>query len=210
VLPRITVSEDARSEVQAWWDAQGGELEPSLQRVAIHPGMGGSALNWPESHYLMLARELLRSDRGVLVTGGPGEQGILDRFEAQLKSQFGSRLRIFGGKSAPDIQRLAAVFEKAHTVIAPSTGPLHVAAALGRRVVSFYPPIRVQSALRWGPYVQEWPGREHDSKASVLVPEVHCGQDFSCRGQACSYFPCMSTLSVTQALELVQNHLKHL
>jgi hypothetical protein len=56
--------------------------------------------------------------------------------------------------------------------------------------------------------VVEWPGREQESTASVLVPEVHCGQDFKCRGQACSYFPCMSTLGVTQALELVQNQIK--
>lgn len=213
VLPKVLVGEEARREVEAWWEscqvAQQGPENPVAHWIAIHPGMGGSALNWPENHYIGLAHRIMDAGHGVIVTGGPAEQPILDRFEGALRARFGARLRIFGGSSAPDIQRLGAVFEKASVVVAPSTGPLHLASALARRVVSFYPPIRVQSALRWGPYVSEWPGREDESAAAVLVPEVHCGQEYKCRGKSCAYFPCMSTLSVTQALELVQNHLKH-
>lgn len=207
VLPKVAVSAEAEAEVGQWWEQQGGDLGLG-KWVAIHPGMGGSALNWPEENYLKLADSLLTEGVGVIVTGGPTEQGILDRFEGALKSRHGARVRFFGGARASDVQRLAAIYQKSRVVVAPSTGPLHVAAAVGARVVSLYPPIRVQSALRWGPYVAEWPGREDESKASVLVPQVHCGQDFKCRGQACPYYPCMSTLGVTQAQGLVQNHLK--
>lgn len=207
VLPKVAVGPEARTEFAQWWEAQGGDAGVK-HWVAIHPGMGGSALNWPEENYLKLADSLLLTGQGVLVTGGPTEQGILDRFDSAFKSAHGNRIRTFGGARAADIQRLAAAYQKASVVVAPSTGPLHVAAAVGARVVSFYPPIRVQSAVRWGPYVAEWPGREDESKASVLVPDVHCGQDFKCRGQACPYFPCMSTLGVAQAFEMVQNHLK--
>jgi heptosyltransferase-2 len=38
--------------------------------VAVHPGMGGSALNWPEESYIELIRALLEANRGVVVTGG--------------------------------------------------------------------------------------------------------------------------------------------
>ncbi len=61
-------------------------------------------------------------------------------------------------------------------------------------MLTFYPPIRVQSALRWGPYLAD------ESKASVLVPEIYCGQDFKCLGSLCNYFPCMKGLTVKQAL----------
>jgi heptosyltransferase-3 len=82
-------------------------------------------------------------------------------------------------------------------VVAPSTGPLHIAVALKKPVVTFYPPIRVQSAIRWGPYIND------DSQASLLIPEVYCGEDFKCRGNLCNYFPCMKTITVAQAVEQV-------
>jgi heptosyltransferase III len=205
VLPKVAVSQGARDEVDAFWASlQGTEKRPW---VAIHPGMGGSALNWPEVHYLSLARELLSQGVGVVATGGPAEQVILDRFSAEFSQEFLGAFEVFGGVRASSVDRLAALFEKMAVVVAPSTGPLHLAAALGRPVVSFFPPIRVQSARRWGPYVGDWPGAELESKASVLVPQVHCGQDFKCRGPACRFHPCMPTLSVTQALKLVQNYL---
>ena len=203
VLPRVAVSTEARAEAHAFWKGQ-----EARHWVAIHPGMGGSALNWPEGNYLELARLLLEKGLGVVVTGGPAEQPVLDRFSHELESKHAGRFACFGGARAASVDRLAAVFERVSVVVAPSTGPLHVASALGKPVVTFFPPIRVQSARRWGPYVGDTPGAPRGSSpASVLVPEVHCGQDFKCRGQACPYHPCMPTLSVAQALEMVQNHL---
>jgi heptosyltransferase-3 len=87
------------------------------------------------------------------------------------------------------------LYAETSLVVAPSTGPLHLAVAAGKPVVTFYPPIKVQSALRWGPYVAD------ESRASVLVPEVYCGEDFTCRGSLCNYYPCMKSLTVAQALE---------
>jgi ADP-heptose:LPS heptosyltransferase len=64
---------------------------------------------------------------------------------------------------------LAGLQSLASLVIAPSTGPLHLAVALGRRVVCFYPNIPVQSPKRWGPYFSS--GYD-ETRASVLVPDV--------------------------------------
>ena len=89
-------------------------------------------------------------------------------------------------------------------VVAPSTGPLHLAVAVGASVVTFYPPIRVQSAVRWGPYIPD------ESRASILVPEVYCGEDFRCRGSLCHYYPCMKSLTVAQALEQANIQLSRL
>ncbi|MFN7683816.1 MAG: glycosyltransferase family 9 protein [Oligoflexia bacterium] len=206
VIPRVIPGNPAKARVEIFLrDAGVGQARPW---VAVHPGMGGSALNWPDSHYEALVLELLTSGVGVVVTGGPGEQAILDRMVSKFASRFSASFAVFGGSKAGSVDELAALYSKMAVVVAPSTGPLHVAAAVGARVVSFYPPIRVQSARRWGPYVEEIPGFEHESRASVLVPEVHCGQDFKCRGPACRYFPCMSSLTVAQVRDLVQNHLK--
>jgi ADP-heptose:LPS heptosyltransferase len=104
----------------------------------------------------------------------------------------------YGGRDAAGIDFLAALMSKASVVVAPSTGPLHVAVAVGTPVVTFYPPVRVMSALRWGPYLND---EEH---SSVLVPDVYCGQAFKCRGSLCHYYPCMRSLTVEGALDQVR------
>ena len=172
-----------------------GEDAEIRQWVAIHPGMGGSALNWPEEHYLDLAKRLVQEPGvGVVISTGPQEGELKKRFESALISQK-PRFRFFQGSQLED---LVGLFSLMDLVVAPSTGPLHLAVALERRVVTFYPAIRVQSAVRWGPYVAD------DQRASVLVPDAYCGQEFKCRGPTCHAFPCMPSLSVTQALEQVR------
>ena len=200
VPTRIQVSDQARESALGWLKERGWVPEKGGPLIAVHPGMGGSALNWPETHYVELVRALVKEGRQLLLTGGPEESGLLNRIQEALGS-LRAKVIVYGGPEVGPIDQCAALYSWASLVIAPSTGPLHVAVALGKPVVTFYPPIRVQSAVRWGPYLRE------ETRASVLVPEVYCGEDFSCRGHLCNYFPCMKSLTVTQALEQVNRQL---
>ncbi len=191
----VDVPAPARVGAKKWLESKG--WDPKLPLIVVHPGMGGSALNWPEAHYIELIRCLLREKRQVLVTAGPTEGELIHRI-SKLIGEGVAGMFYYGGAEAGPVDMLAGLLAQASVVVAPSTGPLHVAVALGRPVVSFYPPIRVQSALRWGPY------RPDEENASVLVPEVFCGQDFKCLGHICHYFPCMKSLTVTQTLEQVE------
>lgn len=191
------------------------EKEDQSPLIIVHPGMGGSALNWPENYYVDLIKSLFKAGNTVLVTGGGLEASLLERLSAELQSFLESvseseRNRILFYNSIYldgsiekqyTVDYLSALFTFAEVVVAPSTGPLHLAVALGKPVVTFYPPIRVQSAIRWGPY------HLNEGDASVLVPEVYCGQDFKCRGSVCNYYPCMKTLLPNQAFEEVNYHL---
>lgn len=196
---QVAVGEPARESAATWLEAQGWKRGSPL--VVVHPGMGGSALNWPEAHYIELVRALLKDGRQVVVTGGPTETELLARIGKALEPADGApenaRAHFYLGGQSGTVEDLAGLYAHASVVVAPSTGPLHVAVALGRPVVTFYPPIRVQSVLRWGPY------RPDEERASILVPEVFCGQDFKCLGHVCHYFPCMKSITVGQALEQV-------
>ncbi|MGK5086220.1 glycosyltransferase family 9 protein, partial [Bdellovibrionota bacterium FG-2] len=98
----------------------------------------------------------------------------------------------YGGADSLGLDFLAGLFSAMQVVVAPSTGPLHLAVALGKPVVSFYPPIRVQSAKRWGPLLGE-----------ALSPDVSCGQDFRCLGSACPHYLCMELIKVEDAVKCV-------
>ncbi len=201
VPTHIDVPEASKKAAQDWLKNLGWDSKKPL--VVVHPGMGGSALNWPESHYQELIRKLIEDGRQVLITAGPSEGPLVDRIEEALGALKGKvfSYRNIAKPNGDAIDFLAGLYSFSDLVVAPSTGPLHVAVALGKRVLTFYPPIRVQSALRWGPYLSD------ESKASVLVPDVYCGQDFNCIGSLCNYYPCMKGLTVKQALKEVDKHL---
>ncbi len=197
---RVHLDPSRRNEALEWLKSKGWSSNTPL--IGVHPGMGGSALNWPESHYVELIRALTKDKRGVLVTGGPTEGMMLKRVQEALGEDSKKIIFYRGTTDTKSLDYLAGLYSWTSVVIAPSTGPLHLATALGKPVVTFYPPIRVQSAIRWGPYLSD------DTHASVLVPDVYCGEDFSCRLHLCNYYPCMKSLTVSQALEETENHLK--
>lgn len=207
----LTVSEEARREATRFFVEKG--LSRRFKTVAIHPGMAGSALNWPESHYVQLGRRLLRR-YNVIVTGGPGEGPLVERvFQGIARQQSYNPdsptfTKYLGEKG---LAETIAILDHCDGMVAPSTGPMHLAVALGKLVVTVFPPIKVQSAVRWGPYgVQAGTnlGINPDDKASVLVPDVNCGEDFRCALSACIYYPCMPRISVedveTQLLALLE------
>jgi len=207
----LLVREDAKLESTRFFAEKG--LARRFKTVAIHPGMAGSALNWPESHYINLGRRLLRR-YNVIVTGGPGEGALVERvFQGIARQQnynpdSPAFTKYVGEKG---LGEFIALLDKCDGVVSPSTGPMHLAVALGKLVVTIFPPIKVQSAVRWGPYgipIGTNLGIEPEDKASVLVPDVNCGEDFRCALSACIYYPCMPRVSVedveTQLLALLE------
>jgi ADP-heptose:LPS heptosyltransferase len=77
----------------------------------------------------------------VVVTGAPGERELT----AQVAGDWAVDL---GG--ATDLPGLASVLAGAEVVVAPNTGPAHLAAAVDTPVVSLFAP--VVPAARWAPY----------------------------------------------------------
>jgi ADP-heptose:LPS heptosyltransferase len=223
---QVAIVPDKAEWAQRWLEAArqrlrdriGAEAAANIHGrfIAVHPGMGGSALNWPENYYVELIRGLRREGHEVLITGGPAEGFLLERIAIELEKTGDAAMIYSGdpsvglpveeeesaaaaekraaGRAASGVDHLAALFANADLVVAPSTGPLHIAVALGKPVVTFYPPIRVQSAIRWGPYVPD------PEDSGILVPEVYCGEDFKCRGPKCHYYPCMKMIGPREAL----------
>ncbi len=150
--------------------------------VVIHPGSGGSAEQWPQEKFMELHREL--SSRGIeVVISGSEKEGIHIRNMAQ---RMNIAIKEITGET--DLRTLAAVLSVASVVVANSTGPLHLGAAVGTKVVGLYPSKRVMSPRRWGPI-----GDHH----RVLLPterDCHC-PDKQCR--------CMATIRVTDVAKQV-------
>lgn len=122
-----------RSEHFAWADSFFKELglNPSKLWVGIHPGNFKKFHHrWPEEKFQALTLKLLeRKDLEILYLAGPGE-------EAQISKLL---LRFPSVKTIPPkpLPIWAAVFAGLDLLIGGSSGPVHLAAAVGTPTFSF-------------------------------------------------------------------------
>jgi heptosyltransferase I len=138
-------------------------LRPKAYRV-VHPGMAGSALNWPQQNYTLLI-ERLAQEMPVLVTGTATDGKYLQKIE-HIKHHNNVRWLVGDLKTT----ELLDLLSQARSVIAPSTGVLHLAASLGTPSLGLYSPRKAEHPRRWGP---------KGLYSSFLVPPVQEAELFS-------------------------------
>lgn len=141
----------------------GRGLSPRKFRV-VHPGMAGSALNWPQENFVELIKQL-SLDLPVVITGTKADKKYLTAV-AQVKDLknvywFVEQLRM---------GELLDLLSQARSVIAPSTGVLHLAASLGTPTIGIYSPRRVEHPRRWGP---------KGPFTKVLIPPAQVAENFT-------------------------------
>lgn len=144
--PRIVVPEWAASPVRGTLDRETPAGAGRL--VAVHPGSGGSSVDWPPGRFAALV-DLLSSRGGatVLLTGSTEEKARVDDVAARVEGtppvRLDGRLSLVG---------LAALYRECGLLVANSTGPLHLAMAVGTPVVGLYCRLPTRHPTRWGPY----------------------------------------------------------
>ena len=146
IVPRFDIRIDpvVRGEVRR----RLGQEEKGKPLIALHPGSGGSAHDWPAEHFMQLASRIGRGGRFRLaVTGNAAEAELV-----RLVGEAGNTPHRFAGTLT--LPELAALYAESRVVVGNSTGPLHLAAALGTRVIGLYSQITAMSPARWGPYTE--------------------------------------------------------
>lgn len=146
--------------------------------AVIHPGSGGSARNLTPETYAWLA-DFVEDDLNTdaVLTYGPGEDALIDEV-ASLRRRESKRL-----KGPPGLLELAAFIENASLFISGSTGPMHIAAAVGTPTLSFFAPVRSCSPRRWGPIA---------AVSRIIMPPVpECP---TCVGRKCIHYDCMDRI----------------
>ena len=83
-----------------------------------------------------------------------------------------------------NLSELIALISLCTIFISNSTGPIHIAAALGKKTVGFYPKIRASSKERWGPYT---------NNKVVFEPEIECSD---CTREQCEKLNCMNSINI--------------
>jgi len=128
------------------WQQRLAQCQPGQLNVILHPRSRGSAREWGLANFGQLARLLHQAGHRVFVTGTAAEGAELIDWLAQHAAFLTADLT--GQLSLP---QFLAFIAAADGLVAGSTGPLHLAAALGRHALGLYPPIRPMHPGRWAP-----------------------------------------------------------
>jgi ADP-heptose:LPS heptosyltransferase len=129
--------------------------------LILHPKSKGSAREWPVENYMALAR-LLPAEKFQLIVTGTETEGEL--IKAQQPGIF-DLPHVYDATGKLSLKQLITLIAQAHGLLACSTGPLHIAAALEKHALGIYPPIRPMHPGRWAPL---------GTKAEVLVLDKNC------------------------------------
>jgi lipopolysaccharide heptosyltransferase I len=103
-------------------------------RIVLNVGARWETKRWPAEHFAEIGRRAAQEfDAGLIAVGSEGDRPLVDQL-----------LRCIGGISVLDLcgktrlMQLAALASECDLMISNDTGPLHLAAAAGARVVGIY------------------------------------------------------------------------
>lgn len=190
---------DLREARRRWRElAEGLPAGPSPdgggRTVGLVPGGNASSRRWPADRYRGLADRLADRGHRVLVFGGPSDRARTGRVA-------GGRAGVTDLGGMTSLWELAAGLESCDVVVANDTGPMHLAAALGRPTLAL-----------WGAGDPRQTGPVSESAwlaGSFDLPCVPCVEN-SCPRRGRGYVleeasrECMRLVSVERVEELVE------
>ena len=176
----LTARPELRAPLKMVAPEQSSNRIPDAPYFVVHPGMGGSALNWSTEQYVQLIDQLSRKAL-VVITGTQNDEKYL----APIRSQLTGNTKVVWLDKLLKGPELLLLLSHSIANIAPSTGVLHLSASLGANSLGIFSPIQVHQAKRWGPRGQ---------KTQTFSPDVQCPVQFECLGTECPHHFCMTQM----------------
>lgn len=178
----LAVPPEAEARAAAWLAGQGIAERPL---IAIQLGASEEAKRWPAECFAATAALLGESAGEVVLVGTAGERPLAERFQAVASRK--AHLAV----GVTSLTELAALLRRCRLLMTNDTGTMHVAAAVGTRVMDISTgPVFVHET---GPY-----GLDH----VVIEPEMPC---FPCAaGATCHHHACRERLAPASAAAIAR------
>lgn len=169
--------------------------------VILHPGMGGSSENLSPQSYASLIEYLVERNIVLLITEGPSKHDR-EMIQALNDLLLRHRIPIFSDLT---LLELGELFRISQLVIAPGTGPLHLAHWVGTPSLGLFSPVQSEHPRRWTPY------GNLNAPTFVWLPKVQCPAKKHCLGTRCQHYFCMDSFNgYEQCIEIIKNNPKKL
>ena len=136
--PELRVDEDAAGRVAQSLRAAG--IADDARLLVVAPGSAWATKRWPARGFAAASAALAPEIDAVVVVGGPGDAALAREIGADLAGRRSGLPEVVDLCGRSDTAGLVAAIARARLVIANDSAPGHVAAALGRPLVSIFGP----------------------------------------------------------------------
>lgn len=158
-------------------------IDASKINIILHPKSKGSAREWGEANYIKLINDLPTEKYKIFISGS--------KDEALLMPELINNPNVTSVSGLFNLQQFIAFINVADVLIAASTGPLHIAAALNKKAIGLFSPMRPIFPTRWAPL---------GKNVSVIVKKqicVNCLKNNSCE--------CIKSISTEEVIKEIEN-----
>lgn len=163
-------------------------LDPNQKYAVLALGAGWPNKKWPVAYFSALSDQLFSQGVIPVLVGGPSDQLLADEMIPQTTIP---PINLIGKTS---LKELCYVIQNAQILVGGDTGPMHLAAAMGTKVVALFGPTDIN---RNGPYGQA---------QNALTIQADCA---GCWKRICpKNRDCLSQLPVHQVWQKVQEVLE--
>ena len=114
-------------------------------KLILHPKSHGSAREWGLDNFKKVITLLLPYPVSIFISGSEKERELLKDWVTTLPQS------VTDVSGAMTLEELISFINACDGMVAASTGPLHIAAALNKHVIGIYPPIKPMHPTRWAP-----------------------------------------------------------
>jgi heptosyltransferase-2 len=172
-------------------------IAPEAPYMVVHPGAKKSTLNWKPEKYSQVLHQICQiPGLRVVVTGSKEEGPLLSQVTAFLFSLAPEKQPVLVTEEL-GLKPLAALYQGALCFLSGSTGPMHLAAAVGTPTVSLFSPAPEATPLRWGPWGNE---------STVIMPRnLKCA---ACQVGYCQKHDPMEAIDVSEVFSAAEKYIR--
>ncbi len=179
---RIPISESDKERIDHLLNSNGLMKRPI---ISINPMARWESKLWSPERFAALADRL--GDElscRIIFSGSEDDMAVIESISMMMKEKPVN----LAGKTT--LKELAYLYSKCLCLVTTDTGPMHIAAAMGCRVVALFGPT---APWRTGPY-----GKGHE----VIRMDVECSPCFM---KKCGHMTCMNNISVERVFRAVRD-----
>jgi heptosyltransferase I len=160
-----------------------------LPRIVLNVGARWLTKRWPPEHFAVLGRRLVATYGAGLIAVGSAS----DRLLVQALQEHIAPITVFDLCGMTNLHQLAALSTEADIFISNDTGPLHLAAAAGARVIGIY---TCTNPALTGPY---------GPRATTVQTGIWCKCSLK---RTCDRMECMGELTPERVWPIVQQQIE--
>lgn len=139
-------------------------------KIIIHTGSGKSSRNWSEEKYFELIKNFIKKNQNAKIILTANEMS--ESFRQSIINLNDKKI-VFADESIKRLRDLICIIGNVDLLIAPSTGPLHIASALKIKTIGLFCHRRMNCAEHWGALGEKAVNLE----VSKEYCDAHCSSD---------------------------------